>query len=300
MPTGNFDYRKTRKELLMQLLEESNPGLTAAVGETELKFGGVAVVTPTVGPKGLDTSIIVEAVDKTLISGRSTVQYRRIDLAKLFRSRTIVVYKWLATSTITNAELRQLLLDQYGVRLEADEFTANVNASTDTAVTVLSTSPCYKGGFTVRWEKGKRDISELSGDHVLNGRNWPDAMVDVGDGTKPQGELLLYNLDFSSQRSLFNSWSSGTVLGVNDSGAQANAINAVLNAAGNHLGYQFSNETCDKQGGVFLLTTTRYALPNAAIPEANSKEYKFCLVLENKDYPGYPPYFNGKIILHYN
>jgi hypothetical protein len=300
---GDTDYRKPRAELLFELLLKSNPKLTdfsmsslsysapTALAISDLTAGGLSLQP--------DTSVVVSPSGNGDVSGKVTVKYRRIDLTKLFKGRNLtLVVPWVATSVLTKAEFISLFAEQYGVQFHDDDFSwgTTSNANYTYAYAVQSSSLCWKGSITVTTVKGKRNISEFVGDRVLNARIWPQAMIDFQDGSKPQGELLYYHLDFSSQRSDFSSWTADYVYNGAGSGSAviAGRINAVAEVpTGIALTASLKVST---QPGIDNIKLMRYALPNPAVPEANSDEYKWCLVL----IPQEPAWFHGKLILHYN
>ena len=293
---GLTDYRKPRQDLLHELVSRTNPGfLDMLPAPSDVVFSGIKAITPTDGVR--NTSVVVAGAIPGQFRDTATVTYRRIDIGKLFKGRTVTLTKYTTTSVLTKQEFIDLFLEQTGVRLYAEDFT-NTGWGLDVLAPLTMTAGCwcYTGTVNVIWTKGKRNIADLVGDRKLNARNWPQAMIDFQNGTKPQGELLYYHLDFSSQRSQFNSWTADYVYNGAGSGIAviANAMNVVLTAAG--LENVTGSQKVSTKPGIDNIKLSRYALPNAAIPEANSAEYGWCLVLE----PQEPGWFFGKLILHYN
>lgn len=299
---GDVDYRKSRSEILYQLLLKTNPKFSAytpssleyesvtAIAASDLNGGGLSLLP--------DTTVSVKGSATAGMIGKVTAKYRRIDIAKLFKGRTLsLTVPWTSASTITKATFIDLFAQQFGVRFDTTDITFDtVGFDANFGITMPSTSWCWKGTITVINKKAKRNISDLIGDRKLNTRNWPQAMIDFQDGSKPQGELLYYHLDFSSQRSDFSAWTVNYVYNGSGSGIMviANAINAVLTANGveNITGAS----KVSVKPGIDNIKLMRYALPNAAVPEANSAEFSWCLVLE----PQETAWFFGKLILHYN
>jgi len=300
---GDVNLLASREQMLYQLVVKSNPKM-ASYAATDIAFSSVTAMNATIAPSGgsslmPDTSAIVKAAGSGSMIGQQTVYYRRIDISKLFKGRTLTlkVPYAMGTTAITRAQALDFAAQQFGIRIPTDDVNfTSWSFPANNSLSIVGTSPCFKGTLIIRVERDKQLLSSVVGDRTFAGRSWPDAMIDVGDGTKPQGELLLYDIDYSSQKSVLNNLSSGTVPDVNTTGSLAAAMNAVPN----NSGYAFGNQRCDTPPGILLARATRYTLPNAAIPEANSAQYNRCVVIENVDYPQYPSWWAGKIILHYN
>ena len=112
---GDTDYRKQEKPLLVELIEKANPGFSEKAPLDQIEFAYPQAVAPTAENPD-DTAIAVRAAQgSTAIVGQRSVTYRRIDLSKLFRGRTLVVTRWSATNALPYADLRTLLLEQCGV-----------------------------------------------------------------------------------------------------------------------------------------------------------------------------------------
>ena len=144
------------------------------------------------------------------------------------------------------------------------------------------------------WEKGKRQLSQLLGDRVLAGRAWPEGLIDFQDGSKPQGEYIAYDVDFTDPMGpTFDTWGSGGIL--TDGGA-ADALVAVLKSKVPSI--PWSNKLYYAEyGGIVGLRLWRYMLPNPAAPEANKGMYAKVLVLEKY---AEDSWFHGRLLLHYN
>lgn len=290
---GDTDYKRARNELLYDLIEKSNPGFKSRVSIDSLGFDTLTNIAS--GNNFADTSIrLYPASGVADFVGSQVLTYRRIDLSKLFRGRTLTVTKFTTNSSITKAEFLDLLLAQHGVRLHTDDVpNTSFTVNTLTVVNIAAGSWCWKGSFSVTWVRGKRNISEFVGDRKLNARNWPQAMIDFQNGSKPQGELLLYHLDYSQFSSEFASWVTGNYVygsGIDTIVARLNALSTTA------IGITFTSGKVSTQPGLENSKLMRYALPNAAVPEANSAEYKWCLTLE----PQEEAWFFGKLIIHYN
>lgn len=290
----HVDYRKVRTELMLDLIEQANPGIKNSLSASDIALDTVLAL-----PAGgyADTSVrTTGAPASTRVIGSKVLTYRRVDIGKVYKGQTLTVNKWLPVNTLTRAEFIELFLAQYGLRFDPLDLSfTTLSVGVATAVTVVSTSVCWKGTITVTWQKGKRNISEFAGDRVLKGRNWPQSMIDFQDGSKPQGELMLYHLDYSAIRTQLLGWTHGTTYAAGSTGATtvATALNTQATPA---LGFSFTNADILEKPGLGGIQIFRYALPNAAIPEANSAEFSWCIVI----IPTSPSWFFGRLIAHFN
>lgn len=286
------DYRKTGNRLIYDLIEESNPGFKDLVPIGSASFG--TPVSQAVDPGTIqNTNILVRGAANSTAIGKQTVKYRRVDLSKLFRGKVLRITEWSAGTSLSVARALELMLLQHGVNLSVadvgDIGTFTVNSAK--TFSIASGSLCYLGSITVTWVLGKRGLSTVVGDGVLPGRNWPTAMIDVGDGSKPQGELMLYNLDYSVHRASWLSFTSGTIYG-----AGIQTFVDQLNVLSTPIGTTFTAGQVSTAKGLNNVKVSRYALPNAAVPEANSAAFAYCLVFE----PQETAWFFGRLITHFN
>lgn len=303
-PFGDTDYRKPQLTLIRDLIEKANPGYKAMVPESAVSYGAPK---PLATAGGSDTGIRVTANSgQRIVIGNTTITYRRIDLTKLFAGRTLILTKYTISNTLPYADILALILSQLGVNLDPADFTARTISENGTSLfTVLGTSLCYKGSFTVQWVKGKRDLAEMMGNKVLDGRVWPQGLVDVQDGSKYQGEHICYDADFSFMASTLNAYTSGQV----DTGAwntplDSSAMVAGLKTVRPDIPWSRSAAPAvggGNIGGIGYLYFKRYILPNPAVPEANSGMYTKVMVLEptNMNTPE-NNWFFGRILIHYN
>lgn len=297
---GDTDYRKPEKDLLIDLLEKSSPGFIDKFPASEIEFVNIGSHVPT--PENPDdTEITLRAVfGSTKVMGTERLSYRRIDVTKLFKGRTLVVTRYSTQTNLPYADVLLALADQLGVNFDASSFDViNLGVGVPTPMRVRAESKCYKGNLTVRWERGKRDIGELLGDNVLAGRVWPEGLIDFQDGSKPQGEYLAYDVDFTQMAPQFNSWGSGSIMGAS---LALDSLISVLRSLvpqynwSDGSAYAMSGDQ-HVEGGISGLRFTRYALPNANVPEANVGLFSRVAVLEPVTQT---PWFFGRLLFHYN
>jgi hypothetical protein len=289
------DYLKTEKDLVMDLIKESNPVFASLYQPGSITFGALNAIAPTpTNPD--DTSVRVAPAPGTeIFSGTRLLTYRRVDLTKLFRGRVVEISKYSTANTLAYADMLELIRTQLGVNIDTASMTAAA-LTVDTARTfaIAATSLAYKGSITVIWRKPKRDLSDMFADLILDGRQWPQGFIGQGDGAKPQGEYIAYDMDFTGTVAAgqFAGWPIG---GLTGAGSSANVTTANFRELMPNIDW---SATADYTvpGGWMGLTIQRYTLPNAAVPEAN-QAYNRCLTLTPP--AGKTAWFYGKLMFHW-
>lgn len=302
---GNEDLRKDRQQMLYDLICQDNPKFKEVFGVNDFTVSAITAITA--DAYGRNTSCKIRpAVNDGSVVGERIVKYRRRDLNVLFRGVVLDFTEYRAADSTTKEDFIATFEKYYGVRFHPDDFTQSawvvtVGNSSNT-MSPASGSWCWLPGSTksVWWRKGKIPLATIIGNASLAGRNWPQAMVAIGDGAKPQGELLAYDLDCTPNRTELLALSNG----VFDNGSWNTSLNlgptvAFLNA--NIPGITWSRaDYRASSGGIGYMTHNRYSLPNAAVPEANSAKYKYCSVLTPVVANQASSWVYGKILLHYN
>lgn len=293
------DLRKPQRELLYDLIERSNPGFKAKFPLSVLKFGTPSAI-PVNGNDRFknDTQIVVSSSDAAIAMGTVTVRYRRIEMATLFNGAFIFLDEYDGVSqSLTAAQWRQMVNDKYGLSTEYDDWGTGIvslPAGSKYSTTMATTSKCYRGSYTIQYVPGKRKMEHLlAGKKNLAGRTWPTD----NDFSKPKGSQIAYGLDFSPIKDTgMNAFTSPQGMPTNQNGTNPifNAIINFLNANTDRKNWSDKGITVD--GGITGNTWTRLSLPNALVPEANSKDFNMCVVMS-----GHPSaWFQGNLIFHYN
>jgi hypothetical protein len=293
--TTPTNTRHTESQILYDLIEFDNPGFQSIHPLANLVFGTPATITTT--PSFADTSLLITAKSNSTSKGSVTVQYRRIDLSKFFRGMTLTLDNYQTAGTWTLALALSYFNAKYGVNIPISDFSTTDQAGSFTSgtaksFTIAASSLCYKGTFTVTWTKGLPALGvDVITDNTLVGRNWPTGLTLTSD-TRVQGEYLLYGLDCSGNSSSFEALTSGAV-----QAAGATAVTTLKTFLLNKIAAIAWVDTDGTaiQYGLGNLTYTRYSLPNAALPEANSAKYNRAMVITGSSF-----WFKGKFILHYN
>ncbi|BDD79840.1 hypothetical protein [Burkholderia phage FLC9] len=326
-------YPKQSLQMLVDLINQANPDLPVPVTTTNVLYGAPSSVTPT-GGNIQDTAIKVTAAAGTKYIGNTTLNYRRINFATLFRSLPIVIYKYSPAATGVSpykiSDLLPAINAKYGLNLTlADVADGSLGAGNTNAVPAIglpagtrnssitvaaqTTSPGYVGSFTLYWVQAPQDIGTmLTVTSLENARVFPGAISSVpGDGSTPHiVDLDSYSYDWTAvfnQLMAANSLTYASFLNaMTNSGAPIgttltpystvkNAVIAQL-AANSGIAY-ITTSPANAVGSLFGMVFKQYTLPNAAVPEANSKYFNNCFVL---DILGANSWAVGRMIFHYN
>lgn len=295
-PAGDTDYRKPEQQLLIELVDRANPGVFDMIDSAQIAYE-TPVAIPNVRGDQSDTTIVAKAAPNALdVVGRQTLRYRRIDLSKLFRNRIVELTRYSNTNSLPYAEVQELLLKQHGINIGTGTFTARaLIPDAPWSFTALAGSLCYVGALQVVWRKGKREISDMFSTATLDGRVWPEGLIDFDDTYKPQGEYIVYDTDFTDTvGAQFNAWANGGL--TSNASGQIDILVAALQNVAPHINWNSNDYSVDNVGGLQKLLFNRYALPNAAVPEANSGLFNRVAVLTPTSGDAW---FHGRLLFHY-
>lgn len=283
-------YSKPQLEQLLALINEANPGLLEMRDLVNSRFGVPFARTP--GPGEIaDTSIEIYALPGSFYIGKRIVHYRRLNLTKLFANVVIRFDEWSPTDQMPKADWIRNMSEKTGMPLTAADFPASyttvINGFTHSNSLIDPSSIIFSGSFTLRWDKGKRTLDQILPQSSINGLYW-DANYTEG---KPLMNLVGMGIDF-------------TRFPAAASIATGSAITATSSDVRQMADWfcEYTGKTIDprlphtQEGGLSGLTITRFTLPNANLPEANSAKFNRALVIT----PQATSWFCGKIIWHYN
>lgn len=293
----------------MDLINQSNPGLATPVSASNVKLGTPSAIS-VVAPSIADTSIRVTALPNQFYIGNTTLKYRRINLANLFKNVSLEIRKYsAAASNASPYTLYQLLADlnaKYGLSLTQDDFTdAAFPAATDgfytdrtSKVTLVTkaTSLAYTGQIDVRWVYDKPLLDNMISTPDIPGRLYPGGNT-FDSNHKHVVDSEVYGIDLSDMASTLNGVAFNSTSGIG--GIQAAAQQTVFDYINNILGTNFTVASSG-QGNAYNLydsTNARYTLPDATLPEANSQYYNRCVVVTLS---AANPWGIGRLFLHYN
>jgi len=288
-------YLKPSKDEVYDLINQANPdlGFVASPANVNLTVPSVATVS---GQPNLNTKITLGAVQGGDFMGRKDVFYRRRSLTSLFRGVTVQIDLYRApvaagAVAYTVYQLLPYINAKYGMSLTEDDITnANIlygstleGGFNTTTVTVQAkaTSLGYIGSFALKWKSAPQDLATMIGVTELGGRLYPggndftahkNIVNFMGYGTDWTTFLAQYPWQgFPTSNSLASSNPAANIL-------WANQMLAELNI-------QYGTTFPTNLGGSTLLVkaATIYTLPNAAVPEANSRYFNRVMVIDILD-----------------
>lgn len=280
-------YSKTPEALVFDLIAEANPQLPIRLTPQNCRLGVPAAITPAAGTIW-DTRVQVIPNKDSGYAGSFTVQYRRIDLAALLRNMRIEIDTYYSGSYLPKTLYIPALNDKFGLQLTQDDISTSQIAAGSTALGVVSACKAYKGSFNLIWTKGKQFLSEVVAAGPIAALFWPYNSEVVAD--KPQGEFMLYGVDFTADKATLAALSTGSALTTNS------AFSALLNRINNLYDTNLSLGDPTVKGGLLGLVATRFTLPNTSVPQANSDNYTTVIAIAAKA----DSWFTGRLLLHYN
>lgn len=324
-------YPKQSLQMLVDLINAANPTLPVPLTTTNVLYGAPAAITPT-GGNIQNTSIKLTAVAGSQYIGNQTLQYRRIDFGILFRSLPIVIYKYSPAGTgsvpYRISDLIPAINAKYGLNLTSADFTdgnlpvgntlavpaiglAAGTRNSSVTVTAPSTSPGYINSFTLYWVQAPQDISTMiTVTNLENARVYPGKLNTVS-ASPYVVDLDSYYYDWTAtlnQIAANQATTLATVISFLTVYAIGNYVNG-QNGYGTSV-YQFIQALAALTGQPYTMNSpasasmslyqaqfVHYTLPNAAVPEADSKYFNNCLVVT---IPGANSWGAGKMIFHYN
>lgn len=280
-------YSKPQIDLLLKLINESNPGLMEERDLINTRIGVPYNRTPAAGEIA-DTSLELYATPESFYIGKQIVHYRRIDLSKMFANMTLEFDRW-TEGNIRREFVIEQINERYGLSLVADDLVNTSWAASSYTTTIQSSSLVYKGTLRFRYARGKRALDQiLPSVEAFQSRVWDSRYAE----DKPLLSLVNVGHDYTryaaEANAISNNWTiTHTVPNFNM------LANWYSQLSGIRLDPTLSHTV---QGGVAGLTFTRFALPNVNAPEGNSAKFNRVLIISSKD----DSWFSGKIVMHYN
>jgi hypothetical protein len=296
-PPAPTDYKADQIDILYDLIEKSNPGFKAQYPKGTVSFGTPANATVIkTDPYKTDTSILVYPAPGSTTLGQQTIRYRRIDLNVILRNMTLTLNDYFATTQLPVATWKASFVKKYGLNIPASDMSYGValNSGVTVSVPIIAGSLCYKGTLSLTWTQGPRTMADLITDanRALVGRSYP-AGNNFAGGVKQLGEFLTYAQDFSAVAASLNTVPATWTAPAGQNTAAFLEVIAELNRLCPDVAW--SNAVHTVQGGTTSLLWYRYALPNAAVPEANSDKFTSLVMI-----PAQPDsWWRGNLYLHY-
>jgi hypothetical protein len=322
-------YPKQSLQMLVDLINAANPNLPVPVTTTNVLYGTPTAITPT-GGNIQNTSIKVTAVAASKYIGNTTLTYRRLDFGTLFRSLPIVIYKYSPALTGQSpykiSDLLPAINAKYGLNLTTADVVdgsmaaGNTNAvpaiglaagtrNSSITVTAQTTSPGFTGTFTLYWVQAPQDISTMITVLSLeNARIFPTKTSTLTSQNPYVIDLDTFSIDFTAALNNIATSSSWTLSGLisyitastvgNTNTTYQSAITQLLAAIASLTGVTYTQNS-DPTSALSLYGAQfkRVTLPNALVPEANSKYFNNCFYL---DLPAANTWGAGRMIIHFN
>lgn len=283
-------YSKPQLEILLDLINEANPGLMELRDLENSRFGNISTYTPKDGEIA-DTALEIYALPGSFYIGKRIVYYRRIKLDNYFANMVLEIDDWRNSTVIPRGEYIPAMAKKYGLSFTESEDLLSTHGNMASGITytlsVAPTSKLFTGTFKLRWTRGKRTLEQILTQDQYSGLYW-DANYVEG---KPLMNLVGMAIDFSRFGGA-KTITTGSVIAANSSDVR-NMADWFSEYTGQTLDV-FKLHT--EQGGIQGLNITRFTLPNTNMPEANSDKFNRCLVIA----PKADSWFAGKIIWHYN
>ena len=302
-------YNKPSVDLVVDLINESNPQLPFPIETGKVLFTGLATRTPGSG-EYQDTQIKVNAKNNTEYVGNKLLQYRRIDIGKLFRGTSIEIHKYSPTSISQNPyTLHQLLDDinaKYGLALTTAEVTniafpaASDNyyptiRTSKVNMVIQSTSLAWKGTVEVRWVQAPQELQTMITQPELTGRLYPGG--NDFSGAHPYVlDLEAYAIDFTETNAAglnaTGTFGSGIAAQIT---AQQTLVTLLAQVTGK--AYAMDSANAGQPYNLYGCSYQKFALPNVVVPEANSRFYNSVVVLT---YSNASNWGVGRLFMHHN
>lgn len=280
-------YSKPQIDLLLNLINESNPGLMEERDLINTRIGIPYNRTPAAGEIA-DTSLELYATPESFYIGKQIVHYRRIDLSKLFANMTVEVDRWAEGNIRREFIVEQINL-RYGLALVPEDLPNTAWGATTYNIQIQPSSLVYKGILRFRYTRGKRALDQiLPPVETFQSRVWDSRYVE----DKPLLSLVNVGHDYSrfapEANAISNNWTITS---------RVPNFNLLANWYSQVAGFRLDptlNHTVE--GGVAGLTFTRFELPNINAPEGNAEKFNRVLIISSRD----DSWFAGKIVMHYN
>lgn len=279
-------YTPPQLELLLELINESNPGLLEPRDLVNTELRNFIAITPVTGSIA-NTQIEVYALPGSMYTGKVTVKYRRIDLGLLFRNQTVLVDDYNSNiSVMEPAVWLPLVNAKYGLNIQFSELQSPARLVSGSTYNQVVNSVCYRGSFNIRWTKVDPTVQQAIPVSALKGLYWDGRYEE----SKPLLSILAAGTDYSRFKGTGTIINGSTVTDIIDMRELCQWFSAVtgvtIDPAVDHT----------IKGGVMGLNIFRRAIPDATFIDVNSRKFNNALIIQGIS----TSWFSGNIIFHYN
>lgn len=321
-------YNKLSQQMVVDLLNASNPSLPIPIDLTQVKFATPTVIASPVGIQ--DTQVRCVALASGQYAGNMLLTYRRLDLTALFRSIALRIDLYSAAGTGSSpykmSQLLPYINAKYGLNLQTTDITdvnfgaGNTNANAAygvpagtrnsvAALSIATGNPAWKQvSINVCWVQAPQDLGTLLAVPSLETALTFPGQRNVVDSTVYVPNMDSYYYDFTDQlTTLFTTLSNiptynGLAIGTNPA-TQIQWLIQALNALSGKTytwgqGNPAGSQAMDLTGAlVYTNIDLTLAANQALYPESDYKYYnKMALIkLQSGNTWG-----AGDIMMHYN
>jgi hypothetical protein len=315
-------YSKQSQQLLVDLINASNPSLPVALTTTNAKYGTPAVITPQAGTIQ-NTSIRVTALASGQYIGNTTLNYRRLDFASLLRSVPVRIDKFspanIGASPFKISDLISVINSKYGLNLQATDYVdgsmaaGNTNAvpaiglvagtrNSSITVNAAAGSYGYVGSFTLYWVQAPQDLATM-----ITTPSLETARVFPGNRNVVDSSIYVVDLDTYSQDFTDYFGTGGTLSPTTFASQTINTVGswpAFITMLNTLSGKTYTNTGNGSQAMDLVGSTTSAQLDmtlpanQALFPEANFKYYNRLMVVTLS--ANAAAWGAGKLFIHYN
>ena len=319
-------YTKTALQMLVDLLNASNPSLPVPITLSNVKFGTPTAITPGSG-QIQDTQVKVIALASGQYVGTQLLTYRRLDSSVLFRSvpLRIDLYSSVAAVSVSPYSMSQLLPyinAKYGLNLQASDITdvafagCTTNAqpsiglsagtlNSTALLTFTGTNPAWKGSITVFWVQAPQDLSTLLATASLETALTYPGNRNVVDNTVYVPNLDTYYVDFTdylgtggSNSTLPAAIASTTITNTANYNTLVSIINTLTGKTYTNAGGAAGSTLMDLTGATISAVIDLTQAANQALyPESDYRYYNRLLIITLASGNSWGA---GQMFLHYN
>lgn len=279
-------YTPPQLELLVSLINESNPGLLEPRDLVNTELRNFTAITPVTGSIA-DTQIEVYALPGSMYTGKVTVKYRRIDLGRLFRNMILQLDDYNANQTVISpATWVPLINAKYGLNIGPESLSSLSSLVSGSSYNQAVNSACYKGTFTVRWTRSDPTVKQAIPVDTLKGLYWDGRYEE----SKPLLSILAAGTDYSRFKGTGTVINGSLVTDLIDIREMcqwfSNITGVTIDPAIDHT----------VKGGIKGLNIFRRAIPDTTFVDANPRKFNTALIIQGIS----TSWFSGNIIFHYN
>lgn len=302
-------YTQPPKELLLAQIKESNPNLPLPITADKLSFSPPKAI-PLVPGSNVNTEITITSRGGSGYVKKTTVRYRRLSLATLFRGLDAEVHKYTAKGPYEYPFDVYGLLNEINLRFglnltqddvvntwfpwQNDKYYPDLRSS-KAVVKAKPDSLVWIDQVTLRWVSDKRSFGDMILKQELPGRVFPGGSSTAS--SKYVLDCATYSADFGEfTKNMDSPWLSGYAFGTAN-GTIRPIHDEVLAAINIVTGKTYTYDPPPAAFGLGGIVPVRYSLPNPSLPEANSKDFNRVIVFP---YPVDGEWGVGRLLLHYN